>query len=65
MIKGTKMNKSNEAKEHYVLMAAADFILKLNEREGTKCGWWTFDIDKDSNSMSMNIKFDKEQDLED
>lgn len=59
MIKGNKMNKSNEAKEHHVLMAVADFILKLNEREDTKCGWWTFDIDKDSNSMSVNIKFDK------
>lgn len=55
------MNKSNQVKKDYVLMAVADLILKLNEREDTKCGWWTFDIDKDSSSMSVNIKFDKDQ----
>ena len=55
------MNKSNQVKKDYVLIAVADLILKLNEREDTKCVWWNFDIDKDSGSMSVNIKFDKDK----
>ena len=54
-------NTANQVKKDYLLMAVADLILKLNEREDTKCGWWNFDINEDSDSMSVDIKFNKDQ----